>query len=150
MKYTDAAKYLPLIKAMAEGRIIQINSGADGKEDWVTLENEVEFTCAPELYRSRPAYQVGVEKAYKEGKKIQFRNPDSDRWADCIDAPLWEWHNREYRVKPEPRTRYAVEIPEKNFVWGFYTTLASAQIGLDVARGYQKQYQIVEYREVLK
>lgn len=149
MKYTDAVKYLPLINAMAEGQIIQVNRGVNGTEKWVTLEDEVEFTCAPEFYRARDAYQVSVEKAYKEGKQIQFQNPGT-HWSDCITSPLWEWHKREYRVKPEPRTRYMVEIVESNRLWGTYTTAENAKSGLDLARAYDKRYQLVEYQEVLK
>lgn len=64
-----------------------------------------------------------VEKAYKEGKKIQFQNP---------------------------RCGYGIEIPATDRLWGFYRTLDNAQIALKVAQGFDERYEIVGYQEVQK
>ena len=41
-------------------------------------------------------------QAYVEGKQIQYK--DDEVWID-IDDPDWDWHNWEYRIKPEPNYR---------------------------------------------
>lgn len=41
-------------------------------------------------------------QAYVEGKQIQYK--DDEVWID-IENPDWDWHNWEYRIKPEPKYR---------------------------------------------
>lgn len=44
--------------------------------------------------------QIKVMEAYTEGKQIQSRPLFAfGYWSD--DTPSWNWHNYEYRVKPE-------------------------------------------------
>lgn len=45
-------------------------------------------------------------QAFAEGKTIQAKN--GDRWADLMD-PYFSRPVADYRIKPEPRTFYAVE-----------------------------------------
>ena len=47
-------------------------------------------------------YQIGVMQSFKAGKKIEsrLRNNAHSVWGD--DAPSWNWHDCEYRVKPDP------------------------------------------------
>lgn len=57
MNKHNAARYLPLVAALAEGRTIQANRGSPGEPQWENLEaneGEVHFTCVPELYRIAP------------------------------------------------------------------------------------------------
>jgi hypothetical protein len=47
-------------------------------------------------------YQIGAMQAFKAGKKIEsrLRNNAHSVWGD--DAPSWNWHDCEYRVKADP------------------------------------------------
>jgi len=55
--------------------------------------------------------QIAVMQGFANGKEIEFRAPNeiNDRW-EKIETPLWDWHNFEYRIKPEP--------PIKITLWG--------------------------------
>lgn len=49
--------------------------------------------------------QIAVMTAYAEGKMIQMRRHNSDKWEDVlIENVLWNWCDRDYRVKPEEVT----------------------------------------------
>ena len=54
------------------------------------------------MKRSDTADYIKVMQAYVEGKQIQYK--DDEVWID-IDDPDWDWHNWEYRIKPEPNYR---------------------------------------------
>ena len=54
------------------------------------------------MKRSYTADYIKVMQAYVEGKQIQYK--DDEVWID-IDDPDWDWHNCEYRIKPEPNYR---------------------------------------------
>ena len=54
------------------------------------------------MKRSDTADCIKVMQAYVEGKQIQYK--DDEVWID-IDDPDWDWHNWEYRIKPEPNYR---------------------------------------------
>ena len=54
------------------------------------------------MKRSYTADYIKVMQAYVEGKQIQYK--DDEVWID-IDDPHWDWHNWEYRIKPEPNYR---------------------------------------------
>ena len=54
------------------------------------------------MKRTYTADYIKVMQAYVEGKQIQYK--DDEVWID-IDDPDWDWHNWEYRVKPEPNYR---------------------------------------------
>ena len=54
------------------------------------------------MKRSYTADYIKVMQAYVEGKQIQYK--DDEVWID-IDDPGWDWHNWEYRIKPEPNYR---------------------------------------------
>ena len=46
--------------------------------------------------------QIAVMTAYTEGKIIQMRRHNSDKWDDVlIENVLWNWCDCDYRVKPE-------------------------------------------------
>ncbi len=54
MNKQNAAQYLPMVAALAEGRTIQANRGTRGDPHWVALDEndgEVRFSCEPDLYR---------------------------------------------------------------------------------------------------
>lgn len=56
------------------------------------------------------AEKIAVMQAYADGKKIEYRNrprtPNGEgSWQETI-APSWQWSDREYRVKKEPRVMY--------------------------------------------
>lgn len=57
MNKRTAARYLPLVAALAEGRTVQANRGTPSDPHWVSLDEndgEVRFSCEPELYRVEP------------------------------------------------------------------------------------------------
>ena len=54
------------------------------------------------MKRTYTADYIKVMQAYVEGKQIQYK--DDEVWID-IDDPVWDWHNWEYRIKPEPNYR---------------------------------------------
>ncbi len=52
MNKDNAHLYLPLVQAMADGRVIQFNQDEDG--DWVDINNLTQFNIRPEHYRIKP------------------------------------------------------------------------------------------------
>lgn len=54
------------------------------------------------MRRKYTADCIKVMQAYVEGKQIQYK--DDEVWID-IENPDWDWHNWEYRIKPEPKYR---------------------------------------------
>lgn len=54
MTRENAHLYLPLVAALAEGKVIQANRGTEAEPMWVSLFDEVKFTCEPHLYRVAP------------------------------------------------------------------------------------------------
>ena len=54
------------------------------------------------MRREYTADCIKVMQAYVEGKQIQYK--DDEVWID-IEAPDWDWHNWEYRIKPELKCR---------------------------------------------
>lgn len=52
---------------------------------------------------------IKVMQAYIEGKQIQYDN--DGMWID-IDFPDWDWHNCDYRIKPEPKYRPFKDVDE--------------------------------------
>ena len=61
------------------------------------------------MKRSDTADCIKVMQAYVEGKQIQYK--DDEVWID-IDDPDWDWHNWEYRIKPEPNYRPFRDVEE--------------------------------------
>ena len=61
------------------------------------------------MKRSYTADYIKVMQAYVEGKQIQYK--DDEVWID-IDDPDWDWHNWEYRIKPEPNYRQSRDVAE--------------------------------------
>ena len=50
------------------------------------------------MRRKYTADCIKVMQAYVEGKQIQYK--DDEVWIN-IENPDWDWHNWEYRIKPE-------------------------------------------------
>ena len=61
------------------------------------------------MKRTYTADYIKVMQAYVEGKQIQYK--DDEVWID-IDDPDWDWHNWEYRIKPEPNYRPFRDVEE--------------------------------------
>ena len=61
------------------------------------------------MRREYTADCIKVMQAYVEGKQIQYK--DDEVWID-IDDPDWDWHNWEYRIKPEPNYRPFRDVEE--------------------------------------
>lgn len=53
MNKDNAAQYLPLVRALAEGKVIQVKSGHGDAPLWKDLE-VCNFNVAPDLYRIKP------------------------------------------------------------------------------------------------
>lgn len=55
-----------------------------------------------------------VMMGFAEGKEVEDRLQGSDdRWA-TTPFPIWNWIHLEYRLKPTPRTFYAVDYSGKS------------------------------------
>jgi hypothetical protein len=46
----NAAQYLPLVQALAEGKTLQMKTG----DSWIDAARSLSFTCEPERYRVKP------------------------------------------------------------------------------------------------
>ena len=47
---------------------------------------------------------IEVMKAYDEGKKIEYKYLDTEKWF-VTGNPSWSWSVFDYRIKPEQTTR---------------------------------------------
>ncbi len=48
--------------------------------------------------------RIAVMQAYRDGKKIEYNDAEeSGRWLSRYGQPDWNWHDRTYRIAPEPR-----------------------------------------------
>lgn len=58
-----------------------------------------------------------IIEAWAEGKTLQFKTYDSDRWVDVSDDDCVAFNagTSRYRIKPEPRTFYSIEYSEGTF-----------------------------------
>lgn len=86
-----------------------------------------------------------VIQAAIEGKQIQCRQlaPNSE-WLDC-EAPVWNFHDYEYRVKSEPRRCWGIRYSDGSWNYAdninhYYLTTAKDDGATEV----------VEFVEVLK
>ena len=50
---------------------------------------------------------IEVMQAFVDGKTIQFRPINRVEWSDMelYSSIIWNWHNIEYRIKPESKIR---------------------------------------------
>ena len=53
MNKQNAHLYLPLVQALAKGKMIEILENSNGCEDWEEAV-ELDFSCAPDCYRIKP------------------------------------------------------------------------------------------------
>lgn len=51
--------------------------------------------------------KIEVMQAYLDGKQIQLRYDHMLIWEDLLPGcePIWNWGDRDFRVKPEPKLR---------------------------------------------
>lgn len=47
--------------------------------------------------------KIEVMQAYERGEQIQVYNYTFEEWQDAGEAPLWDWVNFDYRIKPKIR-----------------------------------------------
>lgn len=54
---------------------------------------------------------IEVLQAYKDGKKVEFRNATHyPEWTACDSTgPAWNFYESEYRIAPEPRKKVKLE-----------------------------------------
>jgi hypothetical protein len=51
-------------------------------------------------------YQIAVMQWYRDGGKIERTDEGSDDWEEIsLGAPVWDWYQCRYRVKPKPEYR---------------------------------------------
>jgi hypothetical protein len=55
--------------------------------------------------------QNDLIEAYRLGAKIEYKWKYSEVWH-CISHPTWSWNNFEYRIKPEAKTAYQLEVEQ--------------------------------------
>lgn len=47
---------------------------------------------------------IAIMQAYADGKHLEFFDKTNNEWVEIIH-PLWNWHENDYRIKPEPSYR---------------------------------------------
>lgn len=57
--------------------------------------------------------KIVVMQAFVEGKTVEFCSKTGNVWR-ATPTPAWNWHDNEYRVKPEPMKFYIVVDAEGN------------------------------------
>lgn len=101
------------------------------------------------MRRKYTADCIKVMQAYVEGKQIQYK--DDEVWID-IECPDWDWHNWEYRIKPELKCRpfrnaeECLEEMKKHQPFGWvkdkYSFYPIEMIGTNFSKGWIKCYGI--------
>lgn len=78
---------------------------------------------------------IAVIQAHKDGKAIEFRY--DGEWKTCQDNnPLWNFTNNFYRVKPEPRVRWAVYSSDGRILTTFSSEeKAKETVAIKIYRG---------------
>lgn len=51
--------------------------------------------------------------AYAEGAGIEVRKVGNSTWS-CATNPFWDWFNKDYRIKKEPRVFYINLYPNSS------------------------------------
>ena len=71
--------------------------------------------------------KIEVMQAALDGKEIEFRLNEGDRWMTCNkpSAPSWDWPYVDYRIKPEPLEGWCNIYGSHAF--GFYETKEEAE-----------------------
>lgn len=97
--------------------------------------------------------KAAVLLAFAEGKTIEFRRIRAgEQWVEA-KTPGFNFVEFEYRVAPAPRRLWRIEIgdPEKHTSnWGAYRSADAAKEALPDALRRSKEYQIVEYVQVMR
>lgn len=98
-----------------------------------------------------------VMKAFAQGEQVEVSNTLSGgKWVDTPN-PLWDGRS-DYRIKPQPRTRYVIEESHINGAsWREVCSPSSCVTKCDfdaTVKGWNSnstcyQYRVVEYKEVL-
>lgn len=97
--------------------------------------------------QARGAVQhAALISAFADGAKIEYKD-SAGKWFDCVEPAFKP--GREYRIKPEPKTLFAVESILNQSVWAAFHDEEAAERSL-AARAAPSQWRIVEYREVTK
>lgn len=87
--------------------------------------------------------QIDVMTAFRDGKDIEIRALSEREWEPC-SAPLWNFTEFDYRVKPEPR-RFFRNLYDNGDFAGFYHTKEQAN-----ACASPRMVRVVEFVEVLE
>lgn len=56
------------------------------------------------MTREETKQSIAIMQAYADGKHIEFFDKTNNEWVEIIH-PLWNWHENDYRIKPEPKYR---------------------------------------------
>ncbi len=87
MNKDNAKDYLPLVQALAEGKVVQYKFlRADASQDWLSLASNIDFVMPPEHYRIKPEpreiwvnhYPNGVASGNYESKLSAFDHRAND------------------------------------------------------------------------
>lgn len=87
MNASNAKDYLPLVQALADGRMIQIKT-VDGWED---LKGEINLCFAPDQYRIKPEPREKWFVQYKGGS-------ESGPYADKDSAECYGLHDHDFTI----------------------------------------------------
>lgn len=85
MNSSNAKDYLPLVQALAEGKVIQV-SGSDGWEYWEDIE-DVAFSRPAADYRIKPEQREIWVYTYKDGSQGPL-SYESESVAHACNVPM--------------------------------------------------------------
>ena len=104
------------------------------------------------MNREETKKAIEVMQHYADGGDVQLRSSEGERWFDLASmcTPRWQWVTFEYRIKPTPRTFYAVDynssgVASSQFIGPLHSTPAAAFSSSLGANG-----RIIELVEVIR
>jgi hypothetical protein len=88
MDAKSAKQFLPLVKALAEGKTIQEQLSKEGK--WVDLFEHVSFDMDPEFYRVKPDLRWFHVAEFKS-RRLFLATTSSEEIELEDDTGFWRW-----------------------------------------------------------
>lgn len=74
MNASNAKDYLPLVQALADGKVIQgLYHRSNGERDWIRIEGQVIFDAPASDYRIKPEPREILVDHYRDGAITQVR-----------------------------------------------------------------------------
>lgn len=116
MNKQNAHLYLPLVEALAEGKMIEILENSNGCEDWEEAV-ELDFSCAPDCYRIKPGPEMIPLGPQDVPPGSVIRHVGSEYWSLVIYAnrEIVKLHDRGIKYEPLYPT-YEIKRPGEDWM----------------------------------